>query len=107
MPSLAAHNVASDSRLAVFDDVWETVRERYYDATFHGLDWEMERERFRPLAESAQTTLELYGVIRSMLGDLKDAHTRVFAPDERFDWQHPRFMSVGISVREVGGLPVV
>ncbi|HKC64672.1 MAG TPA: S41 family peptidase [Pyrinomonadaceae bacterium] len=107
LPSFAALRTASDSRLAVFDDVWETVRERYYDPTFHGLDWETERARFRPLAESAQTTQELYNVIRSMLSDLKDAHTRVFAPDERFDWQHPRFISVGIAVREVGGLPVV
>lgn len=107
LPSLAARSAVSDSRLAVFDDVWETVRERYYDPAFHGLDWETERERFRPLAESAQTTAELYSVIRSMLSDLKDAHTRVFAPDERFDWQHPRFISVGISVREVEGLPVV
>ena len=107
LPSLAVRSATSDSRLAVFDDVWETVRERYYDPTFHGLDWEMERDRFRPLAKSAQTPAELYGVIRSMLSDLKDAHTRVFAPDERFDWQHPRFISVGISVREVGGAPVV
>ena len=106
LPSLAVRSATSDSRLAVFDDVWETVRERYYDPTFHGLDWEMERDRFRPLAASAQTPAELYGVIRSMLSDLKDAHTRVFAPDERFDWQHPRFISVGISVREVGGAEV-
>jgi carboxyl-terminal processing protease len=38
---------------------------------------------------------------------LRDAHTRVYAPDERFDWRHPRFISVGISVREIGGLPIV
>jgi len=42
-----------------------------------------------------------------MLSALKDPHTRVYAPDERFDWQHPRFISIGISVREVGGAPVV
>jgi carboxyl-terminal processing protease len=94
-------------RLAVFDDAWETVRDRYYDPTFHGLDWQAEREKFRPLAAEAQSTAELYNVLRRMLGVLGDAHTRVYAPDERFDWRNPRFISVGIAVREVGGLPVV
>jgi len=94
-------------RLAVFDDAWETVRDRYYDPTFHGLDWQAARAKFRPLAAEAQTTNELYSVLRRMLGSLHDAHTRVYAPDERFDWQHPRYISVGISVREVGGAPVV
>jgi carboxyl-terminal processing protease len=97
----------SEGRLAVFDDAWETVRDRYYDPTFNGLDWQAERARFRPLAAEAGSTAELYGVLRRMLGSLHDAHTRVYAPDERFDWRHPRFISVGVSVREVGGLPVV
>jgi carboxyl-terminal processing protease len=96
-----------EGRLAVFDDTWETIRDRYYDPTFNGLDWQAERAKFRPLAARAQTTSELYGVLRRMLGSLHDAHTRVYAPDEKFDWQHPRFISVGISVREVGGAPVV
>jgi carboxyl-terminal processing protease len=96
-----------DGRLAVFDDAWETVRDRYYDPTFHGLDWEAERAKFRPLAAEARTTAELYNVLRRLLGSLRDAHTRVYAPDERFDWRHPRFISVGISVREVEGFPVV
>jgi carboxyl-terminal processing protease len=96
-----------EGRLAVFDNAWETVRDRYYDPTFNGLDWQAERAKFRPLAAGAQSTAELYGVLRRMLSSLHDAHTRVYAPDERFDWRHPRFISVGISVREVGGLPVV
>ena len=96
-----------EGRLSVFDDVWETVRDRYYDPTLRGLDWEAEREKFRPLAARAETTAELYTVLRNMLSALKDPHTRVYAPDERFDWQHPRFISIGVSVREVGGVPVV
>lgn len=98
---------ARAGRLAVFDDAWETVRDRYYDPTFQGLDWQAERAKFRPLAAAAESTAELYNILRRMLGSLRDAHTRVYAPDERFDWRRPRFISVGISVREVGGLPVV
>ena len=96
-----------EGRLAVFDDVWETVRDRYYDPSLHGIDWQALRDRFRPLASDAQGTAEFYTILRRMLGQLRDAHTRVYAPDEKFDWQHPRFIGVGLSVREVGGEAVV
>jgi carboxyl-terminal processing protease len=42
-----------------------------------------------------------------MLSNLRDAHTRVFAPAEKFDWRRPRFISVGVSVREVDNAPVI
>jgi carboxyl-terminal processing protease len=96
-----------EGRLAVFDDVWETIRARYYDASFNGLDWEAERERFRPQAAEAKTSAEFYEVLRRMLGALRDSHTRVYAPEEKFDWQHPRVVTTGISIREVDGQPVV
>ena len=110
-PVFADSNTVStatrDGRLTVFDDAWQTIRERYYDPTFHGIDWQAERAKFRPLAAEARSTAELYHVLRRMLGSLRDAHTRVYAPDERVDWRRPRFISVGIAVREVGSLPVV
>jgi carboxyl-terminal processing protease len=96
-----------EGRLAVFDDVWETVRVRYYDPALHGIDWQAERAKFRPLAADAQSAAEFYAILRRMIGQLRDAHTRIFAPDERSDWQHPRFISVGVSVREVNGQAVV
>jgi Periplasmic protease len=96
-----------EGRLAVFDDVWQTINERYYDPSLHGVDWSEQRERLRPLAAEAQTTQEFYNILRSMIAKLRDAHTRVYAPAEKFDWQHPRFISIGISVREVSGQPTV
>jgi carboxyl-terminal processing protease len=105
--SPVASTETREGRLAVFDDLWQTVRERYYDAKFHGVDWMAQRVVFRPLAAEARGPQELYAVLRRMLASLKDAHTRVYAPDEKFDWQHPRFMSIGISLREVEGEPTV
>jgi carboxyl-terminal processing protease len=96
-----------EGRLAVFDDVWETIRDRYYDVSFNGLDWKAERERFRRQAEEAKSSAEFYSVLRRMLGSLRDSHTRVYAPEEKFDWQHPRVVTTGVSVREVAGQPVV
>src|SRR5262245_57159634 len=64
-------------RLAVFDDVWETIQERYYDPTFRGLDWEATRVAFRPAAAEAKSTQDFYELLRRMIAPLKDPHTRV------------------------------
>jgi len=96
-----------EGRLAVFDDVWETVRDLYYDPGLHGVDWQAERAKFRPVAAEASTNAEFYAALRRMLGSLRDAHTRVFAPTEKFDWRNPRFISIGVSMREVNNAPVV
>ena len=96
-----------EGRLAVFDDVWETIQERYYDPAFGGIDWQAKRAVFRPAAGRAANTQEFYDVLRQMLASLKDAHTRVYSPDEKFDWWSPRFVTVGVTVREVQGTPTI
>lgn len=96
-----------EGRLAVFDDVWSTINERYYDAEFHGLDWDDQKATYRDLAAEAGSSRELYAVLRRMIAALDDSHTRVYPPEEKYDWWRPRFVSVGIRVSEVEGLPVV
>jgi hypothetical protein len=76
-----------EGRLIVFDEAWQTIRERYYDPRLHGVDWEELRARLRPLAAEAASETEFYSVLRRLTSRLRDAHTRVFSPDERFDWQ--------------------
>ncbi|HLL76374.1 MAG TPA: S41 family peptidase, partial [Pyrinomonadaceae bacterium] len=98
---------SAEGRTAVFDEVWRTVGERYYDPSMHGIDWGAERLRWRPLAAAAPNRSEFYAVLRRMLATLRDAHTRVFAPEERSEWHRPVFTSVGVFVREIEGQLVV
>lgn len=96
-----------EGRLTVFDDVWETIQDRYYDPKFHGIDWRAKRAAFRPAAARANSTHEFYEVLRQMIASLKDPHTRVYSPDEKFDWWNPRYVTVGLTTREVEGVPTV
>jgi carboxyl-terminal processing protease len=96
-----------EGRLTVFDDVWETIEDHYYDLSFRGVDWQAKRTSFRPAAAKAASTHEFYELMRQMIASLRDAHTRVYSPDEKFDWWNPRFVSVGLAVREVEKVPVV
>src|SRR5258706_6445439 len=105
--AVLASTVTPEGRLAVFDDVWARINERYYDQTFHGLDWDAQRTTFRTLAANAGTSQELYAVLRRMIASLNDPHTRVFAPEEKSDWWRPRFVSVGFALAEIDGLPTV
>jgi carboxyl-terminal processing protease len=96
-----------EGRLVVFDDVWERIEDHYYDPQFHGVDWQAKRTSFRPAAARAANTHEFYELMRQMIASLRDAHTRVYSPDEKFDWWNPRFVTVGLAVRELEGAPVV
>lgn len=98
---------ARDERLRVFDEVWETVRARYYDPHLRGLDWAALRERYRPEAGGAAGRGELYAVLRRLLAHLLDPHTRVHAPGESPDWRATRYPSVRLQLREVAGEVVV
>ncbi len=97
--------------MAVFDDAWSTISERYYDREFSelptGLTWDAQRSKFRALAAETNSGPELYAVLRRMIGSLGDPHTRVFAPAEKSDWWRPRFVTIGLSVKEIAGLPTV
>jgi carboxyl-terminal processing protease len=96
-----------EGRLAVFDDAWSTINQRYYDRAFNGIDWEHQRIVFRALAADSTSATELYAVLRRMIGVLNDPHTRIFSPDEKFDWWRPRLVTIGLALREVDGLPTV
>jgi len=61
------------------------------------------RRELRPRAADARGEAELYALLRRMLGHLRDPHTRVYAPGESIARGATRFVSVGLSVREVSG----
>ena len=96
-----------EGRLTVFDDVWETILERYYDPAFHGVDWQAKRNTFRAAAGRAANSQEFYELLRQMIASLRDAHTRIYSPEEKSDWWNPRFVTVGLTVREIQGVPTV
>lgn len=99
LPTVRAANY--EQRLAIFDAVWQSIGERYYDPNLRGVDWRLQREIYRRRAAEAPNDREFYRVLRRLIGVLHDSHTRVYAPDERSDWRNPRAITTGISPREI------
>jgi carboxyl-terminal processing protease len=65
-----------------FDQVWELVRDRFYDPRLNGLDWQAARARHRPQAVSARSREDAAVAINAMLAELGASHTRYYTPEE-------------------------
>jgi carboxyl-terminal processing protease len=76
----APPSVAADD--TTFEDVWQTVRDRFYDPRLHGLDWSAVRQRYRVDAAQAKTDEQLAAVINNMLSELHASHTHFYTQGE-------------------------
>lgn len=59
----------------IFDHMWKQVKDKFYDPTLHGVDWEFygrEYRRFLPYIESNYDFAEL---LSEILGELNASHT--------------------------------
>jgi tricorn protease len=62
---------------SVFLQVWSSYSGSYYDPFFHGVDWAAIREKYRGLAEDAQTRPELYDLLNDMIRELRSSHVHL------------------------------
>jgi tricorn protease len=66
----------------LFDEAWGKLKDRFYDASMHGVDWAALKAKYRPLAVDAEIKDEFYAVVSQMLGELRASHLGIFAgPD--------------------------
>src|SRR6202167_4500329 len=70
------------SNQADFDQVWELVRDRFYDPRLNGLDWQEPPARLRPDAASAHSREDAAIVINAMLAKLGASHTLYYTPED-------------------------
>jgi carboxyl-terminal processing protease len=63
-----------DLNIASFDHVWETVRDRHFDADFNGVDWDAMRAEYRPQIVEAKDMDTARGAMGAMLGCLGQSH---------------------------------
>jgi carboxyl-terminal processing protease len=108
----AVINSSSDTlsvkeRVEVFEEVWNAINEKYYDPKFNGTDWREVHERYRLRVDTVKSDVELYDLLGLMVGELRDAHTRVRSPRARQERKSLQATSAGIRIYEVEGTPVV
>ena len=72
-------------RIALFDGVWEGIRDSYVDPETNGLDWEAIGDEYAPLIIATDNAYEVYELLREMVALLDDPYTDFFAPEDLGD----------------------
>ena len=70
----------SKANAEAFDEVWERVRDSFYDPKLKGLDWQVVGQKYRALAGAPDANLAR--IINDMLAELGSSHTGYYTPDE-------------------------
>jgi len=67
--------------LAAFDQIWTTVRDRHWDPTLNGVDWERARRELRPRVEAAATDGDARAAMNALVDRLGQTHFSVIPGD--------------------------
>lgn len=102
-----AESLSSKDRLEVFEEVWETIDEKYHDPAFNGVDWKAVSDRYLPMVSLAKSDDDFYTLLKKMVGELHDAHTRFHTPRERREREQATAITTGMHIYEVEGRAVV
>ena len=66
--------------IPVLEQVWERVREKYYDPTIGCLDWPAIRTEYAEKVAKAESGTEAYRLMNEMLGKLEQSHFKLHQP---------------------------
>ncbi len=71
----------------IFDEVWQTINDNFYDPKFNGINWQAMRDKYKPQAIKSKSSQEFAAVVNQMLAELRTSHTRFYTPDEQSYYQ--------------------
>jgi len=97
-------------RRRAFETVWSTVHETFWDSVYADSEWRQIGEQYRSTAMAERDSRRYHAVLDAMVGELRRSHFAVVAPEVlRERWREAQLASgtIGVSVRMIGGEPVV
>lgn len=62
-------------RTYMFDHVWRQVKDKFYDANLHGVDWESYRKTYERFLPYINNNYDFQEMLSEMLGELNASHT--------------------------------
>ncbi|MDA1190873.1 MAG: S41 family peptidase, partial [Candidatus Poribacteria bacterium] len=61
-------------KMQSFDEAWRLMRDHFYDADYHGCDWNAVRDSIRPMVDAATTNTDYRELMNLMVGELNASH---------------------------------
>jgi carboxyl-terminal processing protease len=114
-PVAAAGQLAPETRqlnVDSFEHVWQTIRDRHFDPTLGGLDWQAVHDELLPKVENAKSAEEARGAMVDMISRLHQSHFAIIPADVYKNIEAPaakgdRGGSTGIQIRVIDGRAIV
>ena len=87
-------------RRQVFEEAWRVMKNRFYDASMHGVNWAAAKDKYESMLPYIGDTEELHNLIMEMIGDMNASHTGISGgqrlptsgpAEERITTRHPGF----------------
>ena len=75
-------SASNQIRQGIFVGAWTAVRDKHFDKTLGGLDWDGLRAKYEPLALAAPDEPTFYRLLNEMLGLLGQSHLQVHGPGD-------------------------
>jgi carboxyl-terminal processing protease len=103
-------------RQEIFAAAWTAVRDKDFDKTLAGLDWDAVRAKYEPLALAAPDEPTFYRTLNEMLGGLGQSHLEVHGPGDEPELPAGKAEVIdmgtgvgdpGIVVRSIEGRPTI
>ncbi|BAY36296.1 peptidase S41 [Nostoc sp. NIES-2111] len=71
----------------IFEQVWHTVNDNFYDPKLNGVNWAAIKTKYQPQLERSKSSKEVANVFNQMLSELKTSHTHYYTQDESAYYQ--------------------
>lgn len=86
----------------LYENLWSTVAENFYDPHFRGTDWTRVRELYRERAQAVETDEQFRALAAEMLAEIRSSHLHVRPPE-----QHAGGFGIGARTIAMDGAHVV
>ncbi len=108
-PASRSGEEPADIRRKTFDIVWRTVKDKHFDPTLGGVDWDKVRQQYEPRVAQVKNDAELYRVLQEMLGELRQSHFNIIPPEAILSDQavEPPNGGIGLDLRMIDGQAVI
>jgi carboxyl-terminal processing protease len=96
----AAQDTRKPTYTELFQAVWQTIDENFYDPSFGGVDWKAMRRKYQPEAAKVRDDNSFLALVYRMMRELRVSHLELSPP------QRPR-SGLGLRTRRVEGRSII
>ena len=76
------HSTPTNPQTELFNQVWQTVNDNFYDPNFNGVNWQTIKDDYERKIRQTQSREAAATVINQMLSELNTSHTHLYIPNQ-------------------------